>query len=54
MTIRAPDGAADVERFRATLGLFSELDERFGGGHARQSLIHYLSTDGERLLRGRI
>jgi hypothetical protein len=38
---------------RATVGLFSQLDERFGGGHARQSLIHYLSTDGERLLRGR-
>jgi hypothetical protein len=46
-------GMGDVERFRATVGLFSQLDERFGGGHARQSLIQYLSTDGERLLRGR-
>ena len=43
----------DVERFRATVGLFAQLDDRFGGGHARQALIQYLSTDGERLLRGR-
>lgn len=46
-------GIGDVDRFRATVGLFSQLDERFGGGHARQALIQYLSTDGERLLRGR-
>ena len=46
-------GMGDVERFRATVELFSQLDDRFGGGHARQSLIQYLSTDGERLLRGR-
>jgi transcriptional regulator with XRE-family HTH domain len=46
-------GMGDVQRFRATVELFSQLDDRFGGGHARQSLIQYLSTDGERLLRGR-
>ena len=29
------------------------LDDRFGGGHARQALIQYLNADGDRLLRGR-
>jgi hypothetical protein len=46
-------GVADVERFRATVEMFVQLDDRFGGGHARQPLIQYLSGDGERLLRGR-
>jgi transcriptional regulator with XRE-family HTH domain len=46
-------GMSDVERFRATVELFRQLDDRFGGGHARQSLIQYLSDDGERLLHGR-
>jgi len=46
-------GMGDVERFHATVELFAQLDDRFGGGHARESLIQYLSTDGERLLRGR-
>jgi transcriptional regulator with XRE-family HTH domain len=46
-------GLGDVERFRTTVELFRQLDDRFGGGHARQSLIQYLSSDSERLLRGR-
>jgi transcriptional regulator with XRE-family HTH domain len=46
-------GLADVDRFRTTAELFTQLDDRFGGGHARQALIQYLSTDAERLLRGR-
>jgi transcriptional regulator with XRE-family HTH domain len=46
-------GMGDVERFRATVQLFAQLDDRFGGGHARESLIQYLGVDGERLLRGR-
>jgi transcriptional regulator with XRE-family HTH domain len=46
-------GMGDVGRFRATVELFAQLDDRFGGGHARQPLIHYLRSDGERLLRGR-
>ncbi len=28
-------GMADVDRFRATIDLFVQLDNRFGGGHAR-------------------
>ncbi len=50
---RARIGVPDIQRFRATVDMFAQLDDRFGGGHARQALIQYLSTDGERLLRGR-
>lgn len=46
-------GMADVQRFRATVEMFNNLDDRFGGGNARQALVQYLSTDAERLLRGR-
>ena len=46
-------GTGDVTRFRATVDMFSEMDSRFGGGHAREALIKYLSVDGDRLLRGR-
>ena len=46
-------GYADVTRLRAATGLFAELDNRFGGGHARHSLIQYLTDDVEPLLRGR-
>jgi transcriptional regulator with XRE-family HTH domain len=46
-------GVADVDRFRATAELFRQLDDRFGGGHARQALIQYLSTDADRMLNGR-
>lgn len=46
-------GISDVERFRATVDMFAQLDDRFGGGHARQALIQYLSTDAGRMLNGR-
>jgi hypothetical protein len=46
-------GTGDVERFRVTIDAFRQLDDRFGGGHARQALLQYLSGDGDRLLRGR-
>lgn len=46
-------GLSDVQRFRTTVGMFDHMDDRFGGGHARLALIQYLSTDAERLLRGR-
>jgi hypothetical protein len=46
-------GMSDVERFRATVDMFAELDDRYGGGHARSALIQYLSTDAERMLNGR-
>jgi transcriptional regulator with XRE-family HTH domain len=46
-------GMSDVQRFRTTVEMFAQLDDQFGGGHARQALIQYLSTDAGRLLRGR-
>ena len=46
-------GMGDVERFRVTVEAFGQLDDRFGGGHARPALVQYLSGDGDRLLRGR-
>jgi hypothetical protein len=46
-------GLADVARFRTTVDVFADLDDRFGGGHAREALIQYLSIDADRLLRGR-
>ena len=46
-------GTGDVTRFRATVDMFAELDNLFGGGHAREALIKYLSVDGDRLLSGR-
>jgi transcriptional regulator with XRE-family HTH domain len=46
-------GMADVDRFHATVEMFVQLDDRFGGGHAREALIQYLKVDAERLLRGR-
>jgi len=51
-TGRVRIGMADVQRFQATVELFARLDDRFGGGHARQSLVQYLSTDADRLLHG--
>jgi transcriptional regulator with XRE-family HTH domain len=50
---RAPRiGLADVERFRATIDMFKQLDDRFGGGHVRTALIQYLNADARRLLNG--
>jgi hypothetical protein len=51
-TGRVRIGMADIQRFQATVELFTQLDHRFGGGHARQSLVQYLSTDADRLLHG--
>ena len=36
-----------------TVEAFRQLDDRFGGGNARQALIQYLDSDADRLLRGR-
>jgi hypothetical protein len=46
-------GSSDVERIRTTTNLFAQLDNRFGGGHARHALIQFLASDVDRLLRGR-
>ncbi|HEY6791379.1 MAG TPA: hypothetical protein VI365_29120, partial [Trebonia sp.] len=46
-------GLSDVERFRATVDMFARLDDLYGGGHARQALVQYLSADAGRMLNGR-
>lgn len=45
-------GAGDVERIRATTRQFSDLDDRFGGGHARTAVAAYMSADVVPLLHG--
>jgi len=45
-------GAHEVEALRATTAMFTELDFRFGGHHARRALIQFLATDAEQLLSG--
>jgi hypothetical protein len=47
-TARVRIGMTDVERFRTTVGLFAQLDDRFGGGHARQSLVQGLARRAPR------
>jgi transcriptional regulator with XRE-family HTH domain len=46
-------GLSDIARFRTTVDMFAKLDDRFGGGHARQALIQYLAIDADRILNGR-
>lgn len=46
-------GMSDIARFRATVDMFQQLDDRYGGGHARQALIQFLRIDAERLLHGK-
>ncbi|MGO9501309.1 MAG: hypothetical protein ACLPUO_06980 [Streptosporangiaceae bacterium] len=53
-TVNGPRvGSSDVTRVHATIGMFVELDNRFGGGHARRALIRYLTDDLQPLLNGR-
>jgi len=50
---RVQVGAADVETIRATVDMYSEMDNRFGGGHGRRALIQYLAGDVAELLTAR-
>ncbi|MFB4307011.1 hypothetical protein [Actinomadura sp. GTD37] len=45
-------GAADVARIRETTRAFGDLDDLYGGGHARTALAAYLTHDVAPLLRG--
>ena len=45
-------GLADVAAIKATSDMFAQLDDRFGGDHARHALIQYLSRDVAPLLTG--
>uniref|UniRef100_A0AAU1ZQ99 Transcriptional regulator n=1 Tax=Streptomyces sp. NBC_00093 TaxID=2975649 RepID=A0AAU1ZQ99_9ACTN len=42
----APLGAAGpVEQVHAMIGMFDEMDNHYGGGGVRTSIVHYLSTE---------
>ncbi|WP_346010637.1 hypothetical protein [Streptomyces sp. SID5910] len=43
----------DVAAIKTTADMFAQLDDQFGGDHARRALIQYLSNDVAPLLRGR-
>ncbi|MDN3261606.1 regulator [Streptomyces sp. CSDS2] len=44
--------AGDIAALRSVGELFRTLDDRFGGGHARQALVRYLEHECEPMLRG--
>lgn len=44
-------GAGDVARIRAATAAFADLDDRFGGAHARVAVAAYLSREVTPLLR---
>ncbi|WP_171987871.1 tetratricopeptide repeat protein [Streptomyces sp. MP131-18] len=45
-------GLADVAAVKTTTDLFAQLDDRFGGDHARHSVIQYLTREVAPLLNG--
>lgn len=44
--------AGDIAALRSVSELFRTLDDRYGGGHARQALVRYLEHECEPMLRG--
>ncbi|MET8808805.1 regulator [Streptomyces sp. NPDC004546] len=42
----------DINALRSVGELFRTLDDRYGGGHARQALVRYLEHECEPMLRG--
>ncbi|MED7924106.1 hypothetical protein SMD20_07680 [Nonomuraea sp. LP-02] len=49
---RARAGAADVTRIRAATAGFADLDDQYGGGHARAAVAAYLAREVTPLLHG--
>jgi hypothetical protein len=45
-------GRGDVEAVRETTAMFSRIDQRRGGGHARAAVVQYLTSDAAHYLRG--
>ncbi|WP_223168114.1 hypothetical protein [Nonomuraea sp. SYSU D8015] len=45
-------GAADVARVRAATSSFADLDDQYGGGHARAAVAAYLAREVTPLLHG--
>lgn len=46
-------GRGDIEAVRDMTGMFSRIDQRRGGGHARHLVVQYLTSDVAGYLRGR-
>jgi hypothetical protein len=46
-------GSGDVEAVRDMVSLFSRVDQRRGGGHARTAVVQYLTSDVAGFLHGR-
>jgi transcriptional regulator with XRE-family HTH domain len=46
-------GEPDVERVRRITGVYRTLDNQYGGGHVRESLVRFLDAEVAVLLRGR-
>ncbi|WP_105973182.1 tetratricopeptide repeat protein [Streptomyces geranii] len=40
-----PGSAGPVEQVHAMIGMFDEMDNHYGGGGVRTSIVHYLSTE---------
>lgn len=47
-----PVGQGDVDAVRDMASLFSQVDQRRGGGHARTAVVQYLASDVAGYLRG--
>ncbi|MEV0380519.1 hypothetical protein [Nonomuraea sp. NPDC050643] len=43
--------ASHIEAVRETTGMFAKLDYRFGGGHARSTVVQYIAMEVEPLLK---
>ena len=46
-------GAADIETVRRMTSTYRTLDNQFGGGHIRDSLVRFLNADVTELINGR-
>ncbi len=46
-------GLGDVAAIKITADMFAQLDDQFGGDHARHSVIQYLNNDVAPVLQGR-
>ncbi|MFJ8026320.1 hypothetical protein [Streptomyces sp. NPDC096311] len=46
-------GLGDVATIKTTADMFAQLDDQFGGDHARHAIIQYLSNDVLPMLRGK-
>lgn len=45
-------GQADVAAVRDVMALFSQIDQRLGGGHGRTAVVQYLTNEVTRYLKG--